>query len=329
MIREIRTFYVALIIMVSRKIYYWARNNEEEAVLSFQDNFTQDIRFNPPPESIPIFMFKTTRWIFTAGSWSQSINKLSTIKSGDENPETRVPNKENKRLRFYSTESEDLGRISNKENPENSKNFRIFQLTQPTREHIHSRRPEPIREVCKINNQVVAFDLDTEAHISAISKEAYDSLQPQPKLVTVNREIYSAGGVMDNVLGLARVDLHIGNDSVSSHLLVVENLMVDCLLGRDLLPYSSSLKNMSKLIQKKIQAVSEVLLMDKDGKGNDSTDKAKRSITKRMLENPRRGSRLVLNCIKDNLDEVASTVEMFKTKLGEVSASCLLELKQE
>ncbi|RNA37439.1 hypothetical protein BpHYR1_034790, partial [Brachionus plicatilis] len=53
MIREIRTLYVALIIMVSRKIYYWARNNEEKAVLSFQDNFTQDIRFNPPPESIP------------------------------------------------------------------------------------------------------------------------------------------------------------------------------------------------------------------------------------------------------------------------------------
>ena len=254
------------------------------------------------------------------------INKLATVESGDESSEPRFGT-DNKRARFYSISREDSGRISSKEKPENSRPLKILQLTKAAIEHVHSKRPDPIRGVCKINNQMVVFDLDTGADVSALSETAFETLNPLPKLTQINREIHSAGGIMDNILGLARVNVQIGKDTVSSHLLIVKGLTVDCLLGRDLLPYSTELKCMSKLIHKKIKAVSDELMKDKN-KLIDSTDSSSRSFTKRVAENLKAGYKIAINCIKENLDEVANTIELFKIKLSEVSASCLLELKK-
>ncbi|RMZ98909.1 Transposon Ty3-G Gag-Pol poly [Brachionus plicatilis] len=121
---------------------------------------------------------------------------------------------------------------------------------------------------------------------------------------------------MENILGLARVDVQIGKNTVSSHLLVVRGLTVDCLLGRDLLPYSTELKCMSRLILKKIQAVSEELMNSKN-KLRNYTDSSSWSIAKDVVKNVKTGQNFTINCIKENLDDVASTIERFKIKLSE------------
>ncbi|RNA33119.1 hypothetical protein BpHYR1_028050 [Brachionus plicatilis] len=99
---------------------------------------------------------------------------------------------------------------------------------------------------------MVVFDVDTITDVSAFSKTAYEKLKPRPKLTQIDRKIHSAGGVMKNIFGLARVDVQIGTNKVSSHLLVVRGSTVDCLLGRDLLPSSTKLKCKSKMILKKL-----------------------------------------------------------------------------
>ncbi|CAF0815208.1 unnamed protein product [Brachionus calyciflorus] len=82
----------------------------------------------------------------------------------------------------------------------NFKGMKLFQMFAKTPVHTHKQRPDPIRGACKINDNLVVFDLDTGADISALSSDVYERLNPKPKLVNIDREIHSAGGAMKNVL---------------------------------------------------------------------------------------------------------------------------------
>ncbi|RMZ98910.1 hypothetical protein BpHYR1_025497 [Brachionus plicatilis] len=105
-------------------------------------------------------------------------NKLATVESGGEITELHTCTVDKKQSRFYSLDGEDSG-----QKPEITGPFRILQLTKVDIEHVRSKRSDQIRGICKINNQVMVFVLDTGADLSALSETAYETLKPQTKLI--------------------------------------------------------------------------------------------------------------------------------------------------
>lgn len=197
-------------------------------------------------------------------------------------------------------------------------------------------RPKPIHGLCKLENKLVVFDLDTGADISAISKTVYESLNPQPRLLKNYPVVLSAGGKMDNVLGLVRVKVKIGTEQFSSYLLVVDDLPVDCLLGRDLFPYSKILRALSREMQRTIQIASKYLVSH-DLKREENSTQAPRNLKlckqvsslvqkNSILESKRY---LFTNQIKSSDEEITlikQTRETIQSKLSRIAANNLSDL---
>ncbi|RNA00604.1 hypothetical protein BpHYR1_000093 [Brachionus plicatilis] len=185
------------------------------------------------------------------------------------------------------------------------------------------------------------FDLDTGAEISAISKTVYESLSPQPKLLKDYPVVLSAGGKVDNVLGLVRVKVQFGIEQFSSYLLVVENLPVDCLLCRDLLPFSIILRKLSREIQSSIRKASKHLV-SQNLEREDNSIQQKKTFSLRSLKpckprNSELGKNYItkskrhifsnqVNPIHEEIGYIEQTRDTIKTKLSTIAAATLTEL---
>ncbi|CAF1018509.1 unnamed protein product [Brachionus calyciflorus] len=258
--------------------------------------------------------------------------------------------KKTKRVRFYSTPEDEQNKTEEKPSiciQESSSAFKtptvenkflnILQMSSAQTPDIHISCPAPLRGQCKVEDKLVVFDLDTGADISALSGSIFNCLNPKPRLIKNNREIISAGGKMTNVLGLARVSIQLGNDKFSSYVLIVDELALDCLIGRDLIPYSKTLKKISKEIGRSVKEISNEVLKTKlaDSKLLLTKNPRQKKSSKRL--NRSKGplnhltEHILINHLTSNEEDSERLDEFRKIineKLTTISASSLADLSR-
>ncbi|RNA30931.1 hypothetical protein BpHYR1_046587, partial [Brachionus plicatilis] len=108
-------------------------------------------------------------------------------------------------------------------------------LQQSADQRIPVYKHDEIEGVCLLNELPIKYTLDTGAEITVISDRAYSSLKHPTILEPVPNLIASAGGSGLTVLGRSYALITIGEVSIFTFLVVIKDLVVDCLLGMDLL----------------------------------------------------------------------------------------------
>ena len=94
---------------------------------------------------------------------------------------------------------------------------------------------DSIEGTCLINELPITFTIDTGAQITVISENVYNALSNPSPLEKVPNLISGAGGAGLEVLGKTYAQLRIGEAAIFTFLVVIKDLVSDCLLGMDLL----------------------------------------------------------------------------------------------
>ena len=107
-------------------------------------------------------------------------------------------------------------------------------INQNTNENTNQH--ESLQGECLINEQKITYTIDTGADVTVISENVYNSMQNPSPLEPMTNFIASAGGSGLDILGRTYSQVKIGDYAIFTFLIVVKNLVVDCLLGMDLIP---------------------------------------------------------------------------------------------
>ncbi|RNA03749.1 hypothetical protein BpHYR1_015520, partial [Brachionus plicatilis] len=107
-------------------------------------------------------------------------------------------------------------------------------ISQNTREN--SNQHGSLQGDCLINEQQVMYTIDTGADVTVISENVYISFKKPLPLEPIKNFIANAGGGGLDIVGQTYSQIKIGEYAIFTFLIVVKNLVVDCLLGMDLIP---------------------------------------------------------------------------------------------
>ncbi|CAF1052565.1 unnamed protein product [Brachionus calyciflorus] len=346
--------YISILKKIAREAFEIDTIKKDDLLI---DRFIRGLKDNRIKEKLcSQFNLSLGEIVEQASIWESKFKKTDTISqqrhslnkgcSKEDCESTQIIPTNGKRVRFYSTEqassSEDEDnvdcqpRISKIDSKKVDKSLKLFQVIKPKTSNFQLPHPKPIRGLCKLNDKLVVFDLDTGADISAMSTTVYNSLNPKPRLVKNHQDIISAGGKMENIKGLARVEIQFGIEKFSTYLLVVDDLAVDCLFGRDLLPYSKILKGLSQKVDQSIKKATKLLLTSNTLENKSGTIFANSKRCKRLEVGVPRHSKLPLKThrlfhhvsttLTDENSKVEVTREIIKDKLTAISAERLADL---
>ncbi|RNA12852.1 hypothetical protein BpHYR1_038635 [Brachionus plicatilis] len=107
-------------------------------------------------------------------------------------------------------------------------------ISQNTREN--SNQHGSLQGDCLINEQQVTYTIDSGADVTVISENVYISFKKPLPLEPIKNIIASAGGGGLDIVGQTYSQIKIDEYAIFSFLIVVKNLVVDCLLDMDLIP---------------------------------------------------------------------------------------------
>ena len=91
-----------------------------------------------------------------------------------------------------------------------------------------------ITGICKINEKPVNFLLDTGSNRTIVNINAIDvNNNVNGKLYKLNQNVLTANGQLVLIIGVKRCKLQINNFSCVMEILVVQNLVKECIIGMD------------------------------------------------------------------------------------------------
>ncbi|RNA33580.1 KRAB-A domain-containing [Brachionus plicatilis] len=179
---------------------------------------------------------------------------------------------------------------------------------QSAAQRIQVYKHDEIEGVCLLNELPIKYTLDTGAEITVISDRAYSSLKHPTILEPVPNLIASAGGSGLTVLGRTYAQITIGEVSIFTFLVVIKDLVVDCLLGMDLLQQFPFFKKPIDELRKVVVQMSKQVTIE----------------PRFYLMNVYNSSRYIRSVTDINIDKYMNKIQ---ESIKSIAASSLRELK--